>query len=76
MHWMLDVVFSEDASKFLNVDAHKTLNSMRKYALAIHKNFLMESNDRFTIKSRMLSCLINLDCMNQLLESLWDERAI
>ncbi len=70
MHWMLDVVFSEDASKFLSENAHKTLNMMRKYALAIHKNFLMKSNDRSTIKSSMLSCLINLDRMRQLLESL------
>ncbi len=70
MHWMLDIVFLKDASKFLSEYAHKTLNMTRKYALAIHKNFLMESNDRSTIKSSMLSCLINLDCISQFLEIL------
>lgn len=70
MHWMLDVVFSEDASKFLSENAHKTLNMMRKYALAIHKNFLIKSNDRSSIKSSMLSCLINLDRMKHLLGNL------
>ena len=40
LHWMLAVVFSEDASRFYSENTHLTLNSFRKYALAMHKNYL------------------------------------
>ena len=40
MHWMLDVTFSEDSCRFLSENPHKTLNSLRKFAPALHKHFL------------------------------------
>lgn len=59
MHWMLDVTFSEDHCRFSNENAQKTLNAMRKCALAVHKNFLHNTHKKSSIKSSMLSALIN-----------------
>ncbi len=70
MHWMLDVTFSEDDRHFLSENAHKTLNAMRKYALAVHKNFLSTTKKRSSIKSNMLSCLLDRNRFLKLLEFL------
>lgn len=70
MHWMLDVTFSEDDSYFLSENSHKTLNAMRKYALAVHKNFLSATKRRSSIKSNMLSCLLDHNLLLKLLEFL------
>lgn len=61
MHWMLDVTFSEDACRFLSENAHKTLNALRKFALAVHKQFLSVSHKKSSLKSSMLSALLRTD---------------
>lgn len=58
MHWMLDVAFSEDDRHFPK-NSHKMLNAMRKYALAVHKNFLAVTKKGAAIKSNMFSCLLD-----------------
>lgn len=70
MHWMLDVDFSEDACRFFSENAHKTLNAIRKCALALHKDFLARTNRKTSIKANMPACLINRKRLFQLLESL------
>lgn len=70
MHWLLDVTFSEDNCRFLEENAHKTLNSLRKYALVVHKQFLAKSGKKTTIKASMLACLINRNLILQMLECL------
>lgn len=70
MHWMLDVDFSEDSCRFLSENAHKTLNAIRKCALAIHKDFLARTNKKTSIKANMLACLINRKLFFQLLGNL------
>ena len=42
MHWMLDVTFFEDQCRFSSENAQKTLNAMRKCALAVHKDFFLK----------------------------------
>jgi len=69
MHWMLDVDFSEDNCRFLSENALKSLNAMRKCALAIHKNFLAHTNKKSSIKANMLACLINQNFFMKLLEN-------
>ena len=61
LHWMLDVTFSEDACRFLSENAHKTLNSLRKFALALHKQFLSAKNKKSSLKSSMLYSLLHPD---------------
>ncbi len=70
MHWMLDVDFAEDNCRFLSDNVHKSLNAMRKFALAIHRNFLTSSNSKSSIKANMLACLINRKRFLNLLENL------
>lgn len=70
MHWMLDVTFSEDQCRFSSENAQKTLNAMRKCALALHKNFLLNAHKRSSLKSSMLSALINHSYFCNLLDFL------
>ena len=59
MHWILDVTFSEDDCRFLTENAHKTMNALRKFALAVHKNFLAAHHKKSSIKASMLSTLLD-----------------
>jgi len=61
MHWMLDVVFSEDEYVNSSDNAHKTLNILRKFALLLHKTYIRAHNLKISIKSSMFSCLTNDD---------------
>lgn len=70
MHWLLDVTFSEDSCRFLDENAHKTLNALRKFALTAHKHFLAASHKKSTIKANMLACLLNHDLLLSLLLNL------
>ena len=70
MHWMLDVTFSEDHCQFSSENAQKTLNAMRKFALALHKNFLRLSHKKSSMKASMLSCLLRPSNLCKILEFL------
>ena len=70
MHWMLDVTFSEDSCRVLSENAHKTLNSLRKFALAVHKQFLSAHHKKSSLKSSMLSALLQHDYLLELLHFL------
>ena len=70
MHWILDVTFSEDDCRFLSENAHKTMNALRKFALAVHKNFLADHHDKSSIKASMLSVLLDSNLLLALLRFL------
>ncbi len=59
MHWILDVTFSEDSCRFLSENAHKSMNALRKFAIAVHKNFLAVHHKKVSIKACMLSSLLD-----------------
>ena len=59
MHWMLDVVFSEDFSAFSSEETHITLNAFRKYALALHRAYLASISKKCAVKTNMLNCLLD-----------------
>lgn len=40
MHWMLDVVFSEDDCRLFSVNSQKSMNALRKLAVALHKSYI------------------------------------
>jgi predicted transposase YbfD/YdcC len=40
MHWMLDVVFTEDDCRLFSANSRKSMNVLRKLALALHKNYV------------------------------------
>lgn len=70
MHWILDVTFSEDDCRFLSENAHKSMNALRKFALAIHKNFLAAHHKNTSIKANMLSALLDPNSLLDLLHFL------
>ena len=59
MHWCLDVVFSEDKSRFYSENAHLCLNAFRKYALAIQKKYLSTLPKKPSVKRHLVDCLLN-----------------
>ena len=70
MHWLLDVAFSEDECKLLSENGHKTLNSLRKLALLLHRHFIESLPKKCSIKRSLLNCLLDEDALVLLLESL------
>jgi len=65
MHWLLDVVFSEDDCRILSDNGQKTLDIFRKFALLLHKTFIAENNLKCSLKNNMLSCLLDDDFLLQ-----------
>ena len=61
MHWLLDVVFSEDDCRILNSNGQKTLNIFRKSAVAFHKNHIsgLKQKTKPSLKNNMLRSLIS-----------------
>lgn len=70
MHWILDVTFSEDDCRFLSENAHKSMNALRKFALAVHKNFLTAYHKKSSLKASMLSALLDSNLLLNLLHFL------
>ena len=65
MHWLLDVVFSEDDCRILSDNGQKTLDIFRKFALLLHKTFIAENNLKCSLKNNMFSCLLDDDFLLQ-----------
>lgn len=61
MHWLLDVVFSEDECAYASENAQKTLNIFRKFALLLHKTFIADNNLKTSLKMSMFNCLLDDD---------------
>ena len=54
MHWSLDVLFSEDDSRYSSENAHICLNILRKYAFQIHKNYIAANRKKCSVKGHLL----------------------
>ena len=67
MHWLLDVVFSEDESKILSENGLKTLNIFRKLSLLMHKKYIASQKKKQSIKGNMFDCLLNDDKLIQII---------
>jgi len=67
MHWMLDVVFSEDECRILSKNGQKTLNIFRKFALLLHKQYMANNDVKSSVKSHMFRCLLDDDLLLALL---------
>ncbi len=59
MHWMIDVIWSEDTSGILSENGNKTVNSFRKLALLAHKRYISNLIKKPSVKSNVLSSLLN-----------------
>ena len=70
IHWLLDITFSEDDSRLLCENANRTMNPLRKFALAVHKNFLDTFHLKSSIKANVLSVLLSLEALITILRFL------
>jgi hypothetical protein len=70
MHWLLDVVFSEDDCELLSENVQKTLNILRKLALLLHKNYISTLSKKVSVKAGLLNSLLYEDYFSGLLEIL------
>jgi len=70
MHWLLDVVFSEDDCEILSENGHKTLNILRKLALMVHRAFIANLPKKCSVKANLLMCLMDEDYLDEVLQSL------
>lgn len=70
MHWLLDVTFPEGDSRFLYENANRAMNALRKFALAVHKNFFAANHLKSSVKAHMLSVLLNPDALLSILRFL------
>ena len=70
MHWILDVVFSEDECGILSDNGHKTLNILRKLAILLHKQLIPKLERKTSVKESLLNCLMSNDYLCNLLNNL------
>jgi predicted transposase YbfD/YdcC len=70
MHWLLDVVFSEDECELISENGHKTFNILRKLALLLHKQYIANQSKKCSVKANLLNCLLNEDKLCQVIENL------
>jgi predicted transposase YbfD/YdcC len=59
LHWMLDVVFSEDECRLQSEESNKTLNSFRKLAILIHRTYVKKNHLKISAKQSMIKALLN-----------------
>ncbi len=62
MHWILDVVFSENSLKSLNI--------LRKFALMAHKKYVLSQPRKKAYKTSMFDCLLNDNRLLEVLKNL------
>jgi predicted transposase YbfD/YdcC len=70
LHWLLDVIFSEDDCDILSENGHKTLNILRKLALMLHRQFISKMPKKCSVKENLLNCLLDEDWLEMVLGSL------
>lgn len=70
MHWILDVVFSEDGCGVVSENGNKTLNMLRKMALLFHKQYIAKLKKKVSVKANLLNCLMNDDTLCNVIVSL------
>ena len=70
MHWMLDVIWHEDTSGILSNNGNKTINAFRKLALLAHKRYISGLSKKPSVKSNVLSALLNDSVLLQVIKSL------
>ena len=70
LHWMLDVVFSEDTCQLQSDNGNEVLNLFRKLALLTHRSYLNAHSKKISVKQNLLQCLVNDKELLNLLQSL------
>ena len=61
LHWRLDVIFREDASKARKDNSPLNLNVLRKVSLSLLKQYITNQPKRFSMNKLMFMCALNSD---------------
>ncbi len=69
MHWILDVLFSEDFCRIVNRTIQQNLNMLRKFALSLIKQFKTASNSKRPLSPIMFNCLLDPSVISHILEN-------
>ena len=69
MHWILDVHYSEDFCRIVNRIIQQNLNTLRKFALSMIKQFKAHSNSKRPLSQIMFNCLLNPSDICTILEN-------
>ncbi len=69
MHWILDVHYSEDFCRIVNRTIQQNLNTLRKFALSMIKQFKADSNSKRPLSQIMFNCLLNPSDICTILEN-------
>lgn len=59
MHWFLDVVMSEDECRIVSKNGQRNMNTFKKLALAMHKNYTAKLPKKISMKRNMHKCLLD-----------------
>jgi predicted transposase YbfD/YdcC len=70
LHWLLDVVFSEDECQVKSDNAQKVLNVFRKLAIVAHRKYLKQEDKKISVKKNLMQCLMNEMILTEVLKSL------
>lgn len=70
LHWLLDVVFSEDKTPMISENGLKTLNIFRKLALLAHKRFISTLPKKESVKGNILKCLLDDERLTLVIKNL------
>ncbi len=69
MHYILDVVMSEDECRLFSANAQKTMNVFRKLSVAVHKNYITKMNSKISMRRNMNRCSMDDNLLINVIEA-------
>ena len=69
LHWILDVVFSEDECRMLSDESNQTLHSFRKLAILVHRTYVKSNQLKMNGKQSMLKAMLDPNYLHQIISS-------
>ncbi len=69
MHYILDVVMSEDECRLYSANAQKAMNVFRKLSVAVHKNYITKMNSKISMRRNMNRCSMDDNLLIAVIEA-------
>jgi predicted transposase YbfD/YdcC len=74
LHWILDVVFSEDECRLESEESNKTLNSFRKLAILVHRTHVKSNKLKISGKQSILKAMLDENYLCQVIGNFESEK--
>jgi hypothetical protein len=68
MHWLLDVHFAEDRTRVWDMNGQKLLNTMRKTALNLTKDYKAKTGSKAPLSKVLKRNLFDIGNLNEFLD--------